>query len=204
MSKTKEDSRPLGSPKSWSNTHGTYLAGQAAIDGADHTAITMEQKWGAGRLRLLVDVSLRERFDKQRFLYNSAVWHGDLAEVQNEARRMTAAWMALDRAAEAAGASKLDPLIWETTMADGTVLALIQSFHGLRGIAQQGRQVVSYTLEEVARILEHYREITEAKAILPGATVSVIRRDIGDPLDGIRDGRRLEDTLNDDLPSFGN
>jgi len=203
MAKIKDDTRPLGSPRSWASSYGTHLAGQAAIDGADHEAITQENKWGAGRLRLLVSADLRERFDKQRFLFNSAVWHGDLAELQREAQRMVIAWRALDRAAEAAGARELDPLIWETTMSDGTVLALIRTFHELRGISDTGRRVVSYTLEEVARILEHYREITEAKAIIPGATVSVIRRDIGDPLDGFRDGRRLEDTLDDPMPHFG-
>jgi hypothetical protein len=205
MSKIKQDGRPLGSPKSWSNSYGTYLSGQAAIDGADHTAITMEQKWGAGRLRLLVDVSLRERFDKQRFLYNSAVWHGDLAEVQNEARRMTAAWMALDRAAEAAGEVRLHPLVWEVALADGTVVALAKDGAGVHAVGtQSGRRMVVYTLDEIATMLANYREVVTVKEAFPGSTVEAIRRTIGDPLDGIRDGRRLEDTLDDDLPSFGN
>ena len=67
MTKVKEaysDTRPLGSSRSWVSTHGTYLSGQAAIDGADHAAITMENKWGAGRLRLLVDAVMWEKFDK--------------------------------------------------------------------------------------------------------------------------------------------
>ena len=53
-------------------------------------------------------------------------------------------------------------------------------------------------------MLGNYREVTEAKEVFPGATVEVIRRTINDPLDGFRDGRRLEDTLNDDMPAFGN
>ena len=96
MAKVKNDTRPMGLPRSWAATYGTHLAGQAAIDGADHAGITMENKWGAGRLRLLVSTELREKFDKQRFLFNAAVWHGDLAEVQEQSRRMTNAWMALD------------------------------------------------------------------------------------------------------------
>ena len=61
MSRVKEDRRPLGEPHSWAQTHGTYIAGQAAIDGADHAAVMMEAKWGAGRLRLLVPVMVPPR-----------------------------------------------------------------------------------------------------------------------------------------------
>jgi hypothetical protein len=206
MTKVREaysDTRPLGVKNSWASTYGTQLSGQAAIDGADHAAITMENKWGAGRLRLLVPVELRERFDRQRFLFNAAVWRGDLEELQREAKRMTAAWMALDRAAEAAGALKLDPLVWEVAMADGTVVALVRCPEDV-SIATQGRQLVVYTLDEIATMLANYREVTKAKEIIPGAVVEAIRRTINDPLDGFRDGRRLEDTLNDDMPAFGN
>ena len=68
----------------------------------------------------------------------------------------------------------------------------------------QGRQVVVYTLDEIAVMLANYREVVTVKDTFPGATVKAIRRTINDPLDGFRDGRRLEDTLNDDMPAFGN
>jgi hypothetical protein len=205
MAKIKEDGRPLGSPRSWAATYGTHIAGQAAIDGADHVAITMENKWGAGRLRLLVPVELREKFDKQRFLFNAAVWHGDLAEVQEQARRMINAWMALDKAAGAAGALKLDPEVWEVALPDGTVAAI---FRDMDGMATQptpdGRQVVYYSLDEIGIMLGNYREVTKVKEVWPGATVEKINRVISDPLDGIRDGRTLEETFEDDMPHFGN
>jgi hypothetical protein len=205
MSRLKEDARPLGSPISWSNSYGTHLAGQAAIDGADHAAITMENKWGAGRLRLLVSTELREKFDKQRFKFNAAVWHGDLAELQTEAQRMVNAWMALDRAAEGAGASKYGNGRWEVALADGTV-AVILSTSGADMYKDDpdGRRVVYYTLDEIGVMLSNYREVVKVKEAFPGSTVEAIRRTINDPLDGIRDGRRLEDTLNDDVPAFGN
>ena len=46
MAKIKEDTRPLGAKHSWASSYGTHLAGQAAIDGADHAAITMEEQVG--------------------------------------------------------------------------------------------------------------------------------------------------------------
>jgi hypothetical protein len=201
MAKTKEDTRPLGSPRSWAASYGTHLAGQAAIDGADHAAITMEQKWGAGRLRLLVDTAMREKFDKQRFKLNSAIWHGDLASVQLEAQRMVNAWMALDRAAEAAGALQNGPEHWEVALAD--ILRTPGAMATFTG-DPDGRQVVFYSLDEIGVMLSNYREVVQVKEVFPGAKVEAIRRTINDPLDGIRDGRRLEDTLDDDIPTFGN
>jgi hypothetical protein len=205
MSKVKQDTRPLGSPKSWASSYGTHLAGQAAIDGADHAAITMEQKWGAGRLRLLVDTAMREKFDKQRFKLNAAIWHGDLASVQQEAQRMINAWMALDRAAEAAGASQNGPEHWEVALADGTVAVILKTPGAMATFTgdPDGRQVVFYSLDEIGVMLSNYREVVQVKEVFPGAKVEAIRRIINDPLDGFRDGRRLEDTLDDEIPQIG-
>jgi hypothetical protein len=206
MDKTKEDTRPLGARNSWAATYGTHLAGQAAIDGADHAAITMEQKWGAGRLRLLVDTAMREKFDKQRFKLNAAIWHGDLAELQNEAQRMTNAWMALDRAAEAAGALPNGPEHWEVALADGTVAVILRTPGAMATFDgdPDGRRVVFYSLDEIGVMLSNYREVVQVKEAFPGAQVEAIRRTIDDPLNGIRDGKRLEDTLDDPIPHFGN
>ena len=72
--------KKTGAPaeRTWASTPGTYIAGQANIDGADKVAVEMEKKWGCDRLRLLVSTEMREKFDRQRYLFNSAVWHGDL------------------------------------------------------------------------------------------------------------------------------
>ena len=67
-----------------------------------------------------------------------------------------------------------------------------------------GRRVTVYTLAELAIMLEQYQEVTKVKVTFPGAEVVQIRRDIPDPLDGIRDGVSLDDTLDDPIPHFGN
>jgi hypothetical protein len=76
----------------WATSPGTYITAQSYIDGADQVAVEAERKWGAGRLRLLVSAELREKFDRQRYLYNQAIWHGDLEAVRREAQRMATAW----------------------------------------------------------------------------------------------------------------
>ena len=204
MAKLKPDTRPLGSPQSWAKTPGTYISAQAHIDGADHAAVTMEQKWGVGRLRLLVSPELRDKFDRQRYLFNQAVWHGDLEAVRRESERMTKAWMALDGAAVAAGALKLSPSVWELTLANGTVVALVRSPEDAKAVVAEKRQVIVYTLEEIGRMLENYHAVTKVKEAFPGATVTVIRQSIEDPLDRFVDtAPGLDDPLSDILTDFG-
>jgi hypothetical protein len=197
MAKMKEQAKPTS--RRWDNSHGTYLAGQAAIDGADACAIDLEQYWGAGRLRLLVDTELREKFDRQRFKFQAAIQHGDLETVRTEARRMTVAWWALDRAAKAAGALKSPTGAWEVTLKDGTV-AVIYRYRGpvrTTGRDPDGRRVVYYSLEEIGLMLDNYREVVDTKLVFPGSAVTAIRQTIQDPLERIRDGYSLDETFED-------
>lgn len=201
MAKIKEQ-LAANSPRRWDMTNGTYISGRAAIDGADTVALAMELRWGAGRLRLLVDEKLREKFDRQRFLWNSALWHGDLAELQLQATRMIKAWQALDAAAVAAHAPFLSPEVWEVALADGTVVALVQSSEEAHAVVTEGRKLVVYTMDEIARMLQNYHEVTRVKDIIPGAEVVAIRRTIDDPLNMIRDATSLDDRLDDILPEY--
>lgn len=198
MAKLKPlDDRPLGGDKSWARTNGTYIAGRAYIDGADETAAEMEAKWGADRLRLLVSSELREKFDRQRYLFNQAVWHGELEEVRLQSGRMVNAWMALDAAAEAAGKAKLSTVVWEVPLDGGRVAALVRDGSEASAVNAEGRDVVVYTLEEIARLLSAYPDIAVAKATFPGATVTAIRRP-DDPLNAIADtDADLDDPIDD-------
>ena len=184
---------------SWARTPGTYISGKAFIDGADQVASEMETKWGIGRLRLLVPPELREKFDRQRYLFNQAIWHGELEEVRREAGRMVNAWQALDRTVEAAGASKLEPAVWEIALADGSVAAIVPDNARAALVNAEGRQVAVYTLDEIGRLLSNYSEIAKAKLVFPGATITDIRpRSITDPLDGLRDSdASLDDQIED-------
>ena len=210
-------SRPLGSERSWARTHGTYIAGRAYLDGADETAAEMETKWGVDRLRLLVSPELREKFDRQRYLLNQAIWHGELEEVRREAGRMVKAWSALDAAATAADKRPLDAAVWEIALGDGSVAAIVPDDARAAMVNSEGRQVASdfvgsdthilgrqvavYTLEEIGRLLSAYPDIAKAKLVFPGAEVTQIRRSVDDPLDAIWDSK---EGLDDPIPDFGN
>ncbi len=203
MNRTKSaavDNRPLGDPRSWSRSPGTYITGRAYIDGVDETASEMEAKWGAGRLRLLVEPELREKFDRQRYLHNQAIWHGDLESVRRECGRMTNAWLALNRAAEAAGAVPLSPLVWEVVLDNGSVAAIVPDGGHAGHVVRDGRQVAVYTMEEIGKLLSAYPLIVAAKETFPGATVEKISRGVDDPMDGIWD---TKEPLDDPVPDLG-
>lgn len=184
-------------PNAWARSHGTYIAGRAYIDGADETAAEMEAKWGCDRLRLLVPPELREKFDRQRYLFNQAVWHGELEQVRLESGRMVNAWMALDRAAESAGKPKLNPVVWEVGLADGSVAAIVSDDAQAHAVIAEGRKVAVYTLDEIGRFLSNYQDVAKAKLVFPGATVTAVRKNVADPLHAISDTTQ---DLNDEIP----
>ena len=186
----------MATEHSWARTPGTYIAGRAYLDGADETAAEMEAKWGCDRLRLLVGAELREKFDRQRYLLNQAIWHGELETVRRESNRMVAAWMALDRAAEAAGALELNPVVWEVPLADGSVAAIVGDDAHAHHVTAEGRKVSVFTLEEIGRLLSNYPDIAKAKLTFPGATITAVRRSVEDPLKAIHD---TQEPLNDEI-----
>jgi hypothetical protein len=180
--------RPMmAGEKSWARSHGTYISGRAYVDGADESASEMEAKWGCDRLRLLVGPELREKFDRQRYLFNQAVWHGELEDVRRESGRMVNAWVALDAAAAASGKHPLAPTVWEIPLEDGTVAAIVPDDAQAHAVVGEGRAVSVFTLEEIGRLLSNYPDIAKAKLTFPGATITAVRRSVDDPLDAIHD-----------------
>lgn len=173
----------------WQQTHGMYLAGRAAIDEADLITAQMEREWGAGRLRLLVPAELREKFDRQRYLLNQAIWHGDLEDVRNHSRRMVAAYKALDAAAKAAGQTKPSPDVWEVVLENGAVAVIVRDNLDAAHVHDHSdRAVCVYTLEEIARLISGFPAIVKAKEVWMGAAVEAVRTTHDtDPLGSIED-----------------
>jgi poly(3-hydroxybutyrate) depolymerase len=173
----------------WHATVGTFITGQAEIDDVDLLAIEMETKWGVDRLRLLVPVDLREKFDRQRYLLNRATWHGDLQDVIREAKRMCAAWRALDKAATAAGKPERAAEVWELALEDGRTVALVRTVDDARKVRPDGRFVDVYTLDEIGHLIHGFPALAKIRETFPGATVERVRTRIKDPLDAIPDSK---------------
>ena len=179
----------------WQETVGMFISGQAEVDELDLVAIEMERKWGAGRLRLLVDTVLREKFDRQRYLVNQALWHGQLQDVIMQARRMITAWQVLDRAAAAAGMPELDTEVWEVALPDGAVAAIVRDPHQAGKVAAENRDVRVYTLNEIGHLIHNFPELSKAKIVFPGATVEKVKTRVSDPLQAISDSKAPIDDM---------
>lgn len=190
---------PMAETRTWARQPGTYIAGRAYLDEADQTASEMERKWGVGRLRLLVGAELREKFDRQRYLLNQAVWHGELEAVRRESMRMVTAWLALDRKATEAGRASCQPEVWEVGLADGSVAAIVQDNATASQVIADGRKVQVFTLEEIARLLAAAPAVVKAKQVWPGAEVVSARRSVDDPLAALHDTGEPLDVPNDEI-----
>lgn len=185
----------------WQKSYGMFITGQSMIDEATLLADKMESKWGAGQLRLIVGPELRDKFDRQRYLFNQAIWLGELEDVRVQSQRMIKAWNALDRKATEDGLTVQLPEVWDHISEQGNVYAFVRHRDHAKVYQNANRKVRLFTLEEVCRILDAQSPVGEAKEAFPGAeVVEVQKRSVGDVLDDLWDGSKsLDDPLDDDI-----
>jgi hypothetical protein len=182
----------LTRPARWDDTHAAYLTGRAHIDGANALGAKAEAHWGCGRLRLLVSTELRAKFDRQRSLLQVAIETGQLDDVIREADRMATAWTRLDTAAREAGHPPISGTVWEVTLKDGSVAAIVQDYAIAQDVVANGRAVLVYSLEEIAELLSHYSDVIKAKLTFPGATVTRVAKTVTDPLSDFRSPENMQ------------
>ena len=174
-----------------------YITGQAWVDELTLCVEGMEHKWGAGRLRLMVGPELREKFDRQRYLTNQAVWHGGLEDVKAQCRRMINGWRALDKAASDAGLERCATEAWEVAGASGLVHVIVRTIDDAKDYKMGRQNACVYTLAEVAVILDALSPVEALKSAFPAAEVVQLRRDVGDALDDVHD---TQGDLDDEIP----
>ena len=181
----------------WQATYGMFITGQAWVDELTLCVEGMERKWGAGRLRLMVGPELREKFDRQRYLTNQAVWHGGLEDVKAQCRRMINGWKALDKVASDAGLERCATEAWEVAGASGLVHVIVRTIDDAKDYKMGRQNACVYTLAEVAVILDALSPVEALKSAFPDAEVVQLRRDVGDALDDVHD---TQGDLEDEIP----
>jgi hypothetical protein len=148
-----------------------YDAIQSVIDGVDEVARCCENRWGVGRLELLVSNDLREKFRRQLKRFNDAITEHDVARVRITGAAMQRAWQALDQAATEAKAPLLAPEYWEAQLTDGRLVAICRANVDAHAVVIEGRAIDVWTTQELIRVIENFPEVALAKATFPGATV---------------------------------
>lgn len=162
---------------------GIAMAIQGLVQSVDLLTDSLERKWGVGRLRLLVDDALRERFDRQWRKWQAAYAAQDLDAVRAHSEAMRRAWNALDQAATATGHTPVTPEVWETRMPDGTVLAIVRGPAEQHTLTRQpadaaGRAREVWSLDEIGRVIcawEGRNWVDAVRAEFPGAKVEALR-----------------------------
>lgn len=155
-------------------------AAQIAIEALDEVARAMELKWGVDRLPRLVaafDAGLAQRFWSQLDKLNAACETGILSEQETQASRMRAAWLRLDREAEAAGCEPISPKRIEGRLPDGRLLVVADGREGAWRVAADDRAAVVWSIDEICRVLWQFEMVNDAKRVVPGARVENARVD---------------------------
>lgn len=152
-----------------------------AIERLDEVAGRMERKWGVGRLPRLVSVDLAERFYRQKAKLDDAITDeatgGSVANVEFEAGRMVNAWMALDAAAEAAGADPASGQYLTARLSDGRSLVISVDLEGIGHFRRQNpdQSAAVWTMDEIVRVLEGFDLVLRTKHLFEGAVVEEVR-----------------------------
>lgn len=182
----------------WQKSYGMFITGQSFIDEAKIVEREMNRRWGAGRLRLIVGADLRDKFDRQRYLFNQAVWHGELEDVRQQAQRMINAWKALDKQATQAGQTLQLPEVWDAVSPKGNVYAFVRDRDDAKVYERDRPNVRVFTLEEICLVLDAQEAVGEAKEAFPDAeVVAWSKGSVGDVLDDILD---TSPDLDDEIP----
>ena len=155
---------------------------QIALEALDEVAARMERHWGVDRLPKLVPVALAEKFWRQKEKLDAEITEeatAGFANVEREAQRMTNAWMALNAAAEAAGADPASAKFLTARMSDGRSLVICSDLDGMGHWLRQNPDSAAavWTMEEVVRVLEGFDLVNRTKHLFDGAVVQEVRVD---------------------------
>jgi hypothetical protein len=168
-------------------SEGTNREAMALVEQVDQVARDIETRWGYGRLERLTDFPLREKFDRQREKFNSAVWNGTIGDVRDHAGAMQRAWRAIEKAASAASHEPLAPRTFEVLRDDGTVVAVVSRAEEEARVRADGRAVEVWAAEDLVRLVASVPGADVAQAVLetfPGAKIERVsnRKDFNDDI----------------------
>lgn len=162
--------------------HHTMPARDVMVDYAlgpfDRAARDMERKWGVERLPELVSVEMAQRFGAAMAHLNAMIDEGDPAKVADAANNCIRGYAAMDAEAEANGAPKANPEVWEYEL-DGLHFAIMADDCAWPAIKEKRPDLLLFTMREVACALKAYQLLEGGIAVLkekfPDARVTDIR-----------------------------
>ena len=149
----------------------------AAMAPIDAAMFASEQRWGVARLERLVGTATLESYRRGWTAYRAAIESNDADAVEAIAPKMIAALAYMAREAEAAGHAPLSVERWEAPLegdAEGRVLVIVRTQAEAHAIARDKsdkREMVVYSLAEIARLVGRIEIINAIKLSFPGSEV---------------------------------
>ena len=147
---------------------------QVIIKCVDQRGREMDERWGIGRLPMLVPIEWAERFHAQHKLFNAAVWEFDLPLVRQHGEAMLRAYDKLDELARSANGEPLPAHQWEFETPEGLVI-LVQDLRDTGRAQRHGREAQVWALDEIANVIRCHPILAAAKTSFPGAQVVSVR-----------------------------
>jgi hypothetical protein len=166
----------------------------AAITPVDEAFRRIEMKYGVGRLERLVSSATLEAYRRGWLKWREAIEGHDTPAAQSLGPKMIAALRFMEKEADAAGAEPLSVETWEAVMADGRVLVVVKTTAEASEVGRAaklgldaelppdltrilehqraGREVVVWTMGELARVLPTFDMIGQIKRTWPGAVIT--------------------------------
>jgi hypothetical protein len=138
-------------------------------------------EWGEDRLLFLVGTEWREKLQRQKAIWSTALqsaWSADtltgamMDDVRLRAAGMVKAWTKLGEVASEAGHRPLAVDVWEVTLSDGMVAAFVRTADEAEKVTADGRYLVVYTAEEVGSLISTLPDALQlAKTAFPGSKI---------------------------------
>jgi len=147
---------------------------QVTINCVDQRGRELDQRWGFGRLPMLVPIEWAERFQAQLTLFNDAVWQFNPQLVRQHGDAMLRAYDKLDQLARDAKGEPLPADQWEFETEDGLII-LVRDLRDTGRAQLHGRVAQVWALEEIASVIRCHPILVAAKEAFPGAQLVSIR-----------------------------
>jgi len=149
---------------------------QSALWDYDRAISDAEQTWGVDRLPYLVGDEIRKKWWRNVDTLNDAVRARDDETVQRLVPNMIKGIGVMIQKAIEIGEKPLEANILETPMKDGKILRVVKAWpENSYRQRKNERDVVTYSIEEVARMLEKNSLVVATKVAFPGATITKVR-----------------------------
>ena len=161
---------PLRYPDKYRQTDEPSQAVQCALQDYHRDLWEVERIWGVDRLPGLVGVGTRKKWWAAVAALYEAVRANDEDRVLELVQNLQKGLTKLVEEAEAAGYGPLDPDIWETPMSGGKILQIVRTFPA-DTFQPRDSEVLMWTLEDVAKLIEAQTVINQIKEQFPGAII---------------------------------